>query len=135
MKRLRIILLPLLVALALALALPTFGDDDRRHDHDAPWPEDWATEFESLKQHDFRVLPLKRAVEIAGERFRGRLIAARIVPPRPDERARGVILVHELRLLTPKRDVLMIRLDAHSGDFLEVAGAGLTDARRKDDKP
>ncbi|MEF9605111.1 hypothetical protein O4J55_23430, partial [Paracoccus sp. PXZ] len=79
--------------------------------------------------------PLNRAVEIVGERFRGRLIAARIVPPTAQERARGVILVHELRLLTPKRDVLLIRLDAHSGDFLEVAGAGLTDARKKGPKP
>ncbi|ABL69417.1 hypothetical protein [Paracoccus denitrificans] len=132
MNRLRIISLPLLAA--LALALPASGDD-RGHDHAPPRPEDWAPEFESLQRRDFRILPLNRAAEIVGERFRGRLIAARIVPPTPEERTRGVVLVHELRLLTPRRDVLLIRLDAHSGDFLEVAGAGLTDARRKGPKP
>ena len=51
--------------------------------------------------------------------------------PTPHERDRGVALVHELRMLTPARDVLRIRIDARSGDFLEVAGAGLTKARRK----
>ncbi|MDN3711129.1 hypothetical protein QWZ10_03585 [Paracoccus cavernae] len=40
-------------------------------------------------------------------------------------------LVHELRLLTPRRDVLAIRLDARNGRFLEVAGAGLAEARKK----
>ena len=132
MNRLRIISLPLLAALALA---PAAFSDERKRGHGPPWPEDWAPEFDSLGRHDFRILPLNRAVEIVGERFRGRLIAARIVPPTAEERARGVILVHELRLLTPKRDVLLIRLDAHSGDFLEVAGAGLTDARKKGPKP
>ena len=80
------------------------------------------------------ILPLHRAAGIVAERFRGRLIAARLVPPRPDERARGVVLVHRLRLLTPARDVLEIRLDARSGAFLEVAGAGLTRARRTGDR-
>ncbi|QFG37484.1 putative membrane protein YkoI [Paracoccus pantotrophus] len=132
MNRMRIISLSLPVALALALNALA---EDRGHDRGPPWPEDWAPEFESLQRHDSRILPLNRAAEIVAERFRGRLIAARIVPPTPDERAKGVILVHELRLLTPKRDVLLIRLDAHGGDFLEVAGAGLTDARRKGTKP
>ncbi|MDQ7261647.1 hypothetical protein NM680_07530 [Paracoccus sp. PS-1] len=129
MNRMRILSLPL----AAVLALPALAEE--RHDRGPPWPEDWAPEFESLERRDLRILPLHRAAEIVAERFRGRLIAARIVPPRPEERARGVVLVHELRLLTPKRDVLLIRLDAHRGDFLEVAGAGLTDARRKGPKP
>ncbi|RDW14343.1 hypothetical protein [Paracoccus thiocyanatus] len=132
MDRLRIISLPLLAA--LALGAPAWGDGPRPG-RDAPWPEDWSPEFESLQRQDFRILPLKRAAQIVAERFRGRLIAARIVPPTPAERARGAILVQELRLLTPRRDVLLIRLDAHSGAFLEVAGAGLTDARRKEAKP
>ena len=34
--------------------------------------------------------------------------------------------------LTPWRDVLRIRLDARNGDFLEVAGAALSKARRKE---
>ncbi|WP_134681321.1 hypothetical protein [Paracoccus ravus] len=77
-----------------------------------------------------RVLPLNEAARLATTRFRGRLIAARLRPPTPGERDRGVELVHELRLLTPDRDVILIRLDAHDGSFLEVRGAGLTRARR-----
>lgn len=128
--RARLLALPVLAA----LALPVQGQDHdhgRDHDGDHAFDHDWAPEFHDLEQGESRVLPLKQAAAIVAQRFRGRLIAARIVPPTPDERARGVALVHELRLLTPARDVLAIRLDAHSGAFLEVAGAGLTQARRK----
>jgi len=87
--------------------------------------------FEMLEQPGYHIIPLHEAAELATERFRGRLIAARLRPPRPEERERGVDLVHELRLLTPGRDVLLIRLDARTGAFLEVRGAGLAEARRK----
>lgn len=141
MTRLRFSCLTLLAALALAApatAQPDGGHDDDDHGGDAApgdWTaNDWSPEFRDLETQDFRVLPLHRAAGIVAERFRGRLIAARLVPPRPDERARGVVLVHRLRLLTPARDVLEIRLDARSGAFLEVAGAGLTRARRTGDR-
>lgn len=146
MTRIRFPCLTLLAALALAApaaAQPDggHGDDDHGKDRHAgeaapgDWPaDDWSPEFRDLETQDFRVLPLHRAAGIVAERFRGRLIAARLVPPRPDERARGVVLVHRLRLLTPARDVLEIRLDARSGAFLEVAGAGLTRARRTGDR-
>lgn len=125
MIRANLLALPLLAA----LALPAPGQD---HGGDHPsGPGDWAPEFHELEQTDSRILPLQRAADIVSRRFHGRLIAARIVPPTPGERARGVALVHQLRLLTPGHDVLAIRLDAHSGAFLEVAGAGLTEARRK----
>lgn len=104
------------------------GRDDGRHD-DAT--HDWAPEFENLGGREYSIIALSRAVEIVTARFEGRVIAARLTGPAPHERARGVVLVHELRLLTPGRDVLRIRLDARNGDFLEVAGAGLTKARRK----
>lgn len=85
---------------------------------------------------DLGILPLREAAGIAYRRFQGRLIAARLKPPKPAERARGVELVHELKLLTPRRDVLLIRLDAQSGAFLEVAGSGLAEARRRNgDEP
>lgn len=80
---------------------------------------------------EFRVVPLRRAVEIALARFDGRVIAARLTGPLPGERDRGVVLVQELRLLTPDRDVLRIRLDARTGAFLDVAGRGLAKARKK----
>ncbi|MFB9223105.1 PepSY domain-containing protein [Paracoccus cavernae] len=79
----------------------------------------------------FEVLPLSAAARIVEERFSGKLIAARLAPPTPREWHQGVQLVHELRLLTPRRDVLAIRLDARNGRFLEVAGAGLAEARKK----
>ena len=154
----RILVLSLLAALALPVLAPDLvGHDLVNRDligHDLPgserdrlppphriaqadWDpqEDWAPEFHDLDHKGADILPLKRAVQIVEQRFRGRLIAARLVPPRPRERARGVVLVHQLRLLTPARDVLAIRLDAQTGAFLEVAGAGITKARRKASSP
>ncbi|WP_347267262.1 hypothetical protein [Paracoccus sp. (in: a-proteobacteria)] len=113
----------------LAATLPVRADDHIHSDHDDPAAE-WSPEFQDLGQQDFRIISLHRAAEIVQTRYRGRLVAARLVAPFPEERARGVVLVHELRLLTPARDVLVIRLDARSGAFLETAGAGLTAARR-----
>lgn len=113
--------------------------DDSRHDHPpdvagraAPWlrQDPPGPDFAQLGDPGFRVIPLHEAARIAQGRFRGRLIAARLAPPTEAERARGVDLVHELRLLTPARDVLLIRLDARDGAFLEVRGAGLARARR-----
>lgn len=123
----------LMAALAFGPAQPALADD-HDHDHHDDRAVEWDPEFLNLDQQGFGILPLHRAAEIVSQRFRGRLIAARLVPPRPEERARGVALVHELRLLTPDRDVLLIWLDARSGAFLEVAGTGLTKARRKGDR-
>ncbi|MDS9467977.1 hypothetical protein RGQ15_10410 [Paracoccus sp. MBLB3053] len=87
-------------------------------------------EFEMMEDPGLRVMPLQDAMHIAMARFHGRLIAARLRAPRPEEHERGVQLVHELKLLTRERDVLLIRLDAQTGAFLEVRGSGLTRARR-----
>lgn len=128
-----------ILAASLALVMAAHGPAQARDDarkprhHDAPQAAEWAPEFQPLDDDALRILPLKHAVELVKARFRGRLIAAAIVPPHPHERDRGVLLVHELRLLTQRRDVLVIRLDAHDGRFLEVAGAGLTEARKKGD--
>lgn len=73
---------------------------------------------------DFRPLPLPQAVEIVQARYHGRLIGAKLSGPFPSERALGVALVEELRLLTPQGNVLNIRLDARTGRFLEIAGIG-----------
>lgn len=122
----RLLALPLIAL----LALPAAGQP-RGHDPDPPRAEDLAPEFHDMESPARHVLPLKRAFHIVAQRFRGRLIAARLVPPFPRERQRGTALVHQLRLLTPSRDVLVIRLDAQTGAFLDVAGAGLSEARRK----
>lgn len=80
---------------------------------------------------DFRPLPLNEAARLVGERYHGRLIAARFLPPNAHERDLGVELVEELRLLTPARNLLMIRLDARTGRFLDVAGVGQIEALKK----
>lgn len=117
-----------LACVLLGLSLPQGPRADPGHVRDAPAIHE---EFDGFADPGFRVLPLREAVQIAHQRFRGKLIAARLKPPSPQERARGVELVHELKLLTEARDVLRIRLDARTGAFLEVAGSGLTKARRR----
>lgn len=79
---------------------------------------------------DFRPLPFHDLAERVHDRYRGRLIGAAAVRPTPDERRLGAALVYEFRLLTPRRNLLKIRMDARTGRFLDVAGRGQTEARR-----
>ncbi|MCQ0969740.1 hypothetical protein MLD63_04775 [Paracoccus sp. TK19116] len=80
---------------------------------------------------DFRPLPLHEAARIATERYHGRLIGARLTLANPHERGLGAVLVEELRLLTPAQNLLVIRIDARSGRFLEVAGTGQIEALKR----
>ncbi|TRW92139.1 Cys/Met metabolism pyridoxal-phosphate-dependent enzyme [Paracoccus sp. M683] len=82
-------------------------------------------------EEDFRPLPLHEAARLVAERYQGRLLAARLTPPTRHERDLGVELVTELRLLTPARNLLAIRLDARNGRFLDVAGVGQTEALKR----
>ncbi|KGJ06129.1 Uncharacterized membrane protein YkoI [Paracoccus halophilus] len=128
-------LVPPLVTLIAALlpALPASAEKGRR-----AIPEDqieeWAPELSSRHDHEFRVIPLRRAAKIVAGRFHGKLIGARLTGPTPRERDMGVVLVQELRLLTPSRDLLRIRLDARTGEFLEVAGAERDPQFRKEER-
>lgn len=88
----------------------------------APPPDPWATSFQPQ--------PFHRMAEAVTARYDGRLVAAETRPPRPAERAAGVELVYEFRLLTTQRNILNIRVDARTGRFLEVAGRGQLEARR-----
>lgn len=90
----------------------------------SPLPDEFAVAMEDL-------LPRHKAVRRAQARFDGRVLAIDLVPARPAERAQGTNLIYRLRLLTPARAVLDIRMDAVSGRFVEVAGADLTAARQK----
>lgn len=83
---------------------------------------------------DFSPRPFHELAESVTDRYRGRLIGAQMAPPTPHERMLGAALVYEFRLLTPQRNLLLIRLDARSGRFLEIAGRGQTAARRMTDK-
>ncbi len=125
----------LLILMASAIAAGVHADD--HHDpepgnpHYAPEGPPRVEDFPDPAEYgSFNVIPLSQAAELVEQRFYGKLIAARLVPPTEWEHDHGVALVHELRLINKKRDVLIIRLDARSGKFLEVAGKGLSDARR-----
>lgn len=115
------------ILLSFLLALPARADDGNG------WHSEIPPEAGLSPDHSFRLIPLSRAAELVGQRFQGRLVAVKLVPPSPWELAHGVELVQEMRLLTPDKDIILIRMDAHTGDFLEVAGAGLTEARRRKD--
>lgn len=62
------------------------------------------------------------------ERYEGDVVEAELKPGRPHEMTHTV---YELRLLTPRGNMLRIRVDAANGDILEVDGRGLVDARRR----
>lgn len=78
------------------------------------------------------LIPLTEAIATVSQRFHGRALAARLRPPRPEEAALGAVLIYDLRWLTPADALLRIRVDAGSGRILDIAGAGLTEARRKE---
>lgn len=77
-----------------------------------------------------RPLPLQDAARLVSDRYLGRLIAAETRPASPHERDLGAMLVYEFRLLTPQRQMLLIRVDPRDGRFLEVAGRGQIEALR-----
>lgn len=76
------------------------------------------------------VLPLDEIVRIVTERYQGRLLAARFDAPQPFEFALGADLIHELTLISPQGNIILIRLDAVSGRVLDVRGRDLIAARR-----
>lgn len=78
------------------------------------------------------LIPLPKVIRAVSERFLGRPLATALRPPLAGETALGAALVYELRWLTPGDDILRIRIDAVTGRFLETAGPGLTEARRKE---
>lgn len=79
---------------------------------------------------DFSPKPFHELAQRVTDRYEGRLIAVRMMPPTPHERELGAALVYEFRLLTPHRNLLVICLDARTGRFLEVAGRGQLQALR-----
>lgn len=81
--------------------------------------------------NEFRPLPLHEAARCVSERYHGRLLAAQSRPPHPHERTLGAALVYEFRVITPRRQMLLIRMDARDGRFLEVAGRGQFEALRQ----
>ena len=78
----------------------------------------------------FRPLAFNQAAAAINERYSGRLVAAAIGPPTPEEHDRGIELVYEFRLLTERRNILDIRMDARTGRFIAVSGQGQIEARK-----
>lgn len=78
----------------------------------------------------FSPLPLHEAAAAIAARYEGRLVAADMRPPRPEERDLGAELVYRFRLVTPQRNLLDIRIDARTGRFLSVTGRGQLAARK-----
>lgn len=108
MKRLNI--MPIIVlTLALAPGLPA-------------WAQSAPTEEQSA------LLPITSAMDVVKARFAGQIIAAELQPGRPEDMTD---IVYAFRLLTERGDVLALRVDAVTGDILEVDGRGLVDARRR----
>jgi uncharacterized membrane protein YkoI len=70
---------------------------------------------------------LAEIMAIATSRYEGDITAAEVKPGKEEEETP---LVYELRMVTRAGNVLRIRIDAVSGEFLEVDGRGLVDARR-----
>ena len=73
------------------------------------------------------LLPLAEAVRRVEARYQGRMIEAEIVPGRPHEATPVVFALH---WLTPRGDVLRIRVSATDGALLDVDGHGMIEARR-----
>lgn len=107
----RIWLAPLLFP--MLLALPAVGQE-RMHS----------------RIEQFQPLPFHVMAARVSERYAGRVIGVQTLPPNPDERYLGVQLVYEFRLMTPQDNLLNIRLDARTGEFLDVFGRGQLQARK-----
>lgn len=73
------------------------------------------------------IIPLARAFAIAEERYRGRALDGTIARGRRHEPD----LVYVITFRTDRGDILRIRLDAETGDLLEVTGRGQTEALRR----
>jgi len=78
---------------------------------------------------DFQPLPLRQIVRMVTGRYAGRPVAIDMQLPTDSEAALGAQLVFQVRLLTPDRNLLDIRLDARNGRFLQVSGRGQLQAR------
>ncbi|KKB08049.1 PepSY domain-containing protein [Devosia chinhatensis] len=107
----RLIVMPVL---ALALMLT------------APMPA-WAQAPAEESAQD-ALLPITGAMAAVTARFDGQIVAAELQPGRPEDMTD---IVYAFRLLTARGDILALRVDAMSGQILEVDGRGLVDARRR----
>lgn len=81
-----------------------------------------------LAQSQDATVSIAQAMERAQARFEGTVIEAVLDTGRPHEQTD---IVYALRMLTPRGDILRIRVDGRDGAILEADGRGLVDARRR----
>ena len=81
---------------------------------------------------DEQTLSLGAVAQIVDERYAGRMLRIRSDTPRPHERRAGAALIHEVTWLTPQEAVIRVRIDAVTGAFLTIEGAGQVAARRRE---
>lgn len=133
--RLRLLIAAVLIGLVLLVVTR-----DRQDRHDLPWPPagmvamPWPHGPGPWDDQLFRgrvdeVMPMHKAVRLVMRRFHGKVLDIALVPAPPPDAGRHPLVYH-IRILTDDRDVLDIRMDALTGQFLELRGEGITDARR-----
>lgn len=71
--------------------------------------------------------PLAEVLERVKQRYVGTVVDADVVPRKKHERAE---VVYEVRLLTERGNIIRIRLDARTGEFIGVDGRGFLEALR-----
>lgn len=75
-------------------------------------------------------LPLHELRRIVRSQFRGRILRARPGIPGPLEYTLGTNAVVVLLMITPEGDRLSLRLDAETGEVLDLRGRNLSRARK-----
>ncbi|MBB1492243.1 MULTISPECIES: PepSY domain-containing protein [unclassified Paracoccus (in: a-proteobacteria)] len=133
--RLSLLIAAVLVGLALLVVTR-----DRQDRHDLPRPpagmvaiprpqEPGPWDDQLFRGRVDEVMPMHKAVRLVMRRFDGKVLDIALMPaPRADVGRHP--LIYHIRILTDDRDVLDIRMDALTGQFLELRGEGITDARR-----
>ena len=81
---------------------------------------------------DRKTLSLGAVAQTVDARYAGRMLRIRSDAPRPHERQAGAALIYDVTWLTPQEAVLRVRLDAMTGAFLTIEGAGQVAARRRE---
>lgn len=126
-----------LAALAIGWLALSDGKRDPRPPHRDPPTAEFAQPTGDSDDFDVPMadlVPMHKAVRRAMQRFNGRVLDIELLPAGNNEKDAGISLIYRLRLVTPGRDILDIRMDALTGRFVDVRGLDLSAARRAPDK-
>lgn len=79
-----------------------------------------------------RTLSLGAVAQVVDARYAGQILGIRADDPRSHERRAGAALIYEVTGITPQEAVIRVRIDAVTGQFLTIEGAGQVAARRRE---